>query len=227
MASLQRNGSHVCGGTLVAVDAVLSQANCFQGKTPGEYNTDLLSFISGHSPAASEWTVVLGRLKQKGSNPFEVTLSVTNITLSNLTGSNVAVLHLESRPTLSDYIQPLCLDTGRSFSEGSTCWASGWSSGRGGEEQVLQEVQTSVSDCGNASGTDSFCTGSLNLEKGASGGPLMCKQDGSWFQAAVLSAESSTRKTRAVTVTVFPKLDKAMVLIDYAADGVHLIPCGS
>lgn len=29
MASLQRNGSHVCGGTLVSVDAVLSSANCF------------------------------------------------------------------------------------------------------------------------------------------------------------------------------------------------------
>ena len=29
MASLQKNGSHVCGGTLVAVDSVLSHANCF------------------------------------------------------------------------------------------------------------------------------------------------------------------------------------------------------
>ncbi|XP_060945855.1 transmembrane protease serine 9-like [Limanda limanda] len=191
MVSLQQNGRHVCGGALVAVDAVLSQANCFSS-----------------SPTVSEWTVVLGRLKQNGSNPFEVTLSVRNITLSNLTGSNVALLSLESRPALSDYIQPLCLDTGRSFSVGSTCWASGWSSDRGGEEQVLQEVQTLVSDCGNASSTDSFCTGSLTLEQGASGGPLMCKQDGSWFQASVLSAETSTTTTRADPVTVFPKLNK-------------------
>lgn len=29
MASLQKNGSHVCGGTLVAEDAVLSDADCF------------------------------------------------------------------------------------------------------------------------------------------------------------------------------------------------------
>lgn len=29
MASLQKNGSHVCGGTLVAVDFVLSNADCF------------------------------------------------------------------------------------------------------------------------------------------------------------------------------------------------------
>ncbi|XP_069381653.1 transmembrane protease serine 9 [Paralichthys olivaceus] len=191
MVSLQKNGSHVCGGTLVAVDAVLSNANCFSS-----------------SPAASDWTVVLGLLKLNGSNPFEVKLNVTNITLSSLNGSNVAVLHLEPRPTLTDYIQPVCLDTGRDFSVGSTCWAAGWSSAQGGEEQVLQEVKTLVSDCGNVSATDSFCTGSLTLGKEASGGPLMCQQDGSWFQAAVLSAENSTRQTREDPVSVFPKLNK-------------------
>lgn len=29
MASLHRNGTHVCGGTLVSEDAVLSSADCF------------------------------------------------------------------------------------------------------------------------------------------------------------------------------------------------------
>lgn len=88
------------------------------------------------SPTASEWTVVLGRLKQNGANPFEVTLNVTNITLSNLTGSNVAVLHLGSLPSLSDYIQPICLDNGQTFGVGTSCWAAGWSSGRGGGGSV-------------------------------------------------------------------------------------------
>lgn len=31
MASLQKNGSHVCGATLVSVDAVLTDAACFSG----------------------------------------------------------------------------------------------------------------------------------------------------------------------------------------------------
>ncbi|KAI3359963.1 hypothetical protein L3Q82_013846 [Scortum barcoo] len=188
MASLQKNGSHVCGGTLVAVDSVLSSASCFSG-----------------SPKASEWTVVLGRLKQNGSNPFEVTLNVTNITLSNLTGSNVAVLQLVTRPTLSNYIQPICLDNGRTFANGSTCWAAGWSAGQGGQEQVLQEFQTSVVNCGNASTGISICTGPIALEQGDYGGPLICKQDGSWFQAAVLSSGNSTSQSRA-DVMVFTKL---------------------
>ncbi|XP_028268229.1 transmembrane protease serine 9-like [Parambassis ranga] len=192
VASLQKNGRHVCGGTLVAVDSVLSNADCFSNST-----------------AASEWTVVLGRLKQNGSNPFEVTRNVANITLSNLTGSNVAVLHLSSKPPLSDYIQPICVDNGRTFAVGSTCWAAGWSSGRGGVEELLQAFQTSVLNCGNTSQSESICTAAFTLEQGDSGGPLMCKQDGSWFQAVVLSpVNNSTTRTRAETVMAFTRLSR-------------------
>ncbi|KAL3986561.1 caspase 1 [Sarotherodon galilaeus] len=240
MASLQKNGSHVCGGTLVALDSVLSNANCFSrevtfhvpiatlgshgsvrqgicswlqpnsqctrplwcllrvvglqevgsmflfrpvpsrapwtkawppdarprapslGRAPGQGPGNPIpgkdQFAMGDptrgqkptdniapgipgthkpiptisSPVASEWTVVLGRLKLNGSKPFEVTLNVTNITLSNTTGTNIAILRLSAQPTLTDYIQPICLDNGRTFAEGLACWAAGWSPGRGG-----------------------------------------------------------------------------------------------
>uniref|UniRef100_A0AAQ6INJ7 Acrosin n=1 Tax=Anabas testudineus TaxID=64144 RepID=A0AAQ6INJ7_ANATE len=191
MVSLQRNGSHVCGGTLVAVDYVLSDANCFSS-----------------SSRPSDWTAVLGRLNQNGSNPFEVTLNVTNITLSNLTGSNVALLQLGSQPTLSNYIQPICLDNGQTFTVGSTCWAAGWSSGRGGVEEVLQETQTTVVDCGNVTTSDSLCTDSFPLDQGDSGGPIMCKLGSSWFQAAVLTVQtkSSNTLTKSTSVRLFTKL---------------------
>uniref|UniRef100_A0A3P9J2B2 Peptidase S1 domain-containing protein n=1 Tax=Oryzias latipes TaxID=8090 RepID=A0A3P9J2B2_ORYLA len=141
MASLQKNGQHVCGGTLVSLDSVLSDANCF----------------------SRWWTVVLGRLKRNGSNPFEVSLDVTNITLSNQTGSNVAVLQLSTPPPLNNYIQPICLDNGRTFPVGTTCWAAGWSSGQGG---VLQEFQTSVLECPTSTAAnDSICTGHFTLEQ--------------------------------------------------------------
>ena len=76
--------------------------------------------------------VVLGSLKQNGTNPFEVTLNVTNITMSNLTGNNVALLQLGTKPTLSNYIQPICLDTSNTnVTLGSTCWVAGWGAGQG------------------------------------------------------------------------------------------------
>ncbi|XP_007542517.1 polyserase-2-like [Poecilia formosa] len=189
MASLQKNGQHECGGTLVSMEYVLSNAACFSD-----------------SPNVSEWTVVLGRLKQNGSNPFESSFNVSNITMSNLTGSNIALVQLSTRPTLNNYIQPICLDSGRTFPVGSNCWAAGWSSGRGGVEELLQEFQTSVLTCENVSSTENICTTELTLEKGDLGGPLMCQQDGSWFQAAVvLTLNASTSRTRANT-NVFVKL---------------------
>ncbi|KAM9391637.1 transmembrane protease serine 9-like [Pholidichthys leucotaenia] len=190
MASLQKNGAHVCGGTLVAVDFVLSSANCFSS-----------------SPVASDWTVVLGRLTQNGSNPFEQTLDVTNITLSNTTGTNIALLQLSAQPTLSDYTQPICLDDGRTFADGTVCWAAGWSNGRGGDEQVLQQLQTSVVNCGNASATDNICTESFTLEQGDSGGPLMCIQDQSWFQAVVLTAPDLSRRRKRENIMVFSRVN--------------------
>uniref|UniRef100_A0A669DCG0 Zgc:100868 n=2 Tax=Oreochromis niloticus TaxID=8128 RepID=A0A669DCG0_ORENI len=189
MASLQKNGSHVCGGTLVALDSVLSNADCFSS-----------------SPVASEWTVVLGRLKLNGSNPFEVTLNVTNITLSNTTGTNIAILRLSAQPTLTDYIQPICLDNGRTFAEGLACWAAGWSPGRGGAEEVMQQFNTSVVNCGNSSSSESICTDVFALQQGDSGGPLMCKQSGSWFQAVVLTAPSSSARRRRSSVMTFTRL---------------------
>lgn len=86
------------------------------------------------APVASEWTVILGRLNQNGSNPFEIVLNVSNITLSNVTGVNVAVLLLQSRPTLNNYIQPICINTNTTFALNTICWAAGWSTGQGGGE---------------------------------------------------------------------------------------------
>lgn len=176
----------------MSVNSVLSDASCFP------------SF-----PNVSEWSVVLGHLKQNGTNPSEVRLSVTNITVSNLIGSNVAMLRLSSSPSLSNFIQPICLGVGRTFSVGTTCYAARWSSGQGGEEQTLQEFRTSVMNCG-LSLSGRICTGAFSLEQGVYGGPLMCKLNGSWFQAVVLAntnSSTNTTKTR-VSVQVFDKLSR-------------------
>ncbi|KAL7860682.1 hypothetical protein AOLI_G00170310 [Acnodon oligacanthus] len=199
MASLQLNGTHVCGGTLVAEQFVLSSADCFSGSTN-----------------ASDWTVVLGRLKQKGSNANEVSVNVTKISLSTGTANNVAVLQLSRKPTLTNYIQPICVDIGdNSFPVNTQCWAAGWGSG-GGVEQTLQQFNTTILDCGNASSSSSsICTGVMPLEQTNKGGPLMCKIGQSWVQAAVLtlasnsstntSSSNSTRAASVSDVLVFAK----------------------
>eukprot|EP00063_Salmo_salar_P060908 XP_014035743.1 PREDICTED: transmembrane protease serine 9-like [Salmo salar] len=183
IASLQTNGTHVCGGTMVAEDYVMSDAGCFSSQSN-----------------ASKWTVIMGRLKQNGSNPNEVTLKVINITMSNLTENNVAILRLASQPTLSDYIQPICVDQGSStFSIGTQCWVAGWGRGQGGAEQNLQQSQTSVVDCESSGSSDNICTAALDLRQGEGGGPLMCKQGDAWYQAAVLTVDSSNKTSSSKT----------------------------
>ncbi|XP_066497916.1 prostasin-like [Hoplias malabaricus] len=184
MVSLQSNGTHVCGGTLVAEQFVLSSAACLSS-----------------SSNASDWTVILGRLKQNSSNPNEVAISVKNISLSDGTANNIAVLELTRKPTLSDFIQPICVDLGdNSFPINTPCWASGWGSG-GGAEQTLQQFNTTILDCGDASTSNtSICTGVMPLEQTDTGGPLMCKIGQSWVQAAVLTLNTKSRVVRSVAV---------------------------
>ncbi|KAG5832014.1 hypothetical protein ANANG_G00286620 [Anguilla anguilla] len=84
----------VCGGPCVSEEFVMSASQCF----------------SSPNPNPAEWTVFLGRLSQNGSNPFQMAVNVSNITLSNQTGANVALLKLAGKPTLTNYIQPVCVD---------------------------------------------------------------------------------------------------------------------
>ncbi|CAM4417355.1 unnamed protein product [Leuciscus chuanchicus] len=121
MASLQFNGSHVCGGTLIAERFVMSSASCFTS-----------------SNNASDWSVILGRLNQNGSNPNEVSIKVANLTISNASGDNVAVLQLAVAPNLTNFIQSICVDMGENtFSANTQCWVAGWSSGAGAGGGVL------------------------------------------------------------------------------------------
>ncbi|KAM9456747.1 polyserase-2-like [Clarias gariepinus] len=170
MASLQLNGTHICGGTLIAQQFVMSSADCFSS-----------------SSNLSDWTVKLGRLNLNGSNPNEVSFTVANITFSTNASNNIAVLKLSTTPTLSDFIQPICVDFGNTnFSIGTRCWAAGWGSG-GGVQQTLQQFNTTIENCGNLSSSSSICIKAIPLEQTIRGGPLMCKIGQTWIQAAILT----------------------------------------
>ncbi|KAM9456748.1 polyserase-2-like [Clarias gariepinus] len=189
MASLQLNGTHICGGTLIAQQFVMSSSDCFS---------------SSSNP--SDWTVKLGRLNQNDSNPNEVSVAVTNITFSTSGSNNIAVLKLSTTPTLSDFIQPICVNLGTTnFSIGTQCWAAGWGS-EGGAQQTLQQFNTTIVDCGNTFLSNTICIVAIPLEQTVRGGPLTCKIGQSWIQAAVLTltnniANSTTNSTNSSNIT--------------------------
>ncbi|XP_034427376.1 inactive serine protease 45-like [Hippoglossus hippoglossus] len=155
------------------------------------------------SPNVLEWRVFLGQRLVASSEEFESSVGVVKIILSKFTGSNIAVLQLEKPVSYIDYIQPVCLDNhnDRSFPVGSRCWVPGWGKGskNGGADKAgssLRDLETQVVNCGSVSDSDNICTYAIDLQEGDQGGPLLCKSDSSWFQAAVVTM-SGNKSVRA------------------------------
>ncbi|KAM8877829.1 uncharacterized protein ACB058_003518 [Synchiropus picturatus] len=190
-ASLQRFGNHVCGGSLINNQWVMSAAHCFSRLV------------------TSGWQVSLGRQNLQGSNPHEVTKSVAQILVhpnynSVTTDNDIALVRLSSPVTFTDYIRPVCLaDSNSVFNSATASWVTGWGTVDEGEPlpfpQTLQEVEVPVignrqCNCLNGVGSvteNMMCAGFLSGGKdscqGDSGGPMVIKHGPVWLQVAIVS----------------------------------------
>ncbi|XP_049915642.1 transmembrane protease serine 9-like [Epinephelus moara] len=193
MVSLHKNGVYTCGGSLISRRFVLTSAQCF----------------STSNPDAREWSVFVGQQLVNGSEEFEMSVGVARIILSQMTGSNIAVLLLTEPVILTDYTQPVCLDVSsdRTFPSGSRCWVAGWEMGSKSKAgSNLRDLETEVANCGNSSNSENICTYAMDLQQGDQGTPLLCKSDTSWFQVAVVSVSES--KSLRADIQVFAKTSR-------------------
>ncbi|XP_074657056.1 uncharacterized protein LOC141910238 [Tubulanus polymorphus] len=174
--SLRLNNQHICGGTLVGKDLVLTAGHCIKKSDP-----------------ISSYTVALGTTKKSHPDGNRVTAELAEIWVHpHYTKDlyDMAALRLKRPLNFTDRIRPACLP-GREremFTSSSICYTIGWGDidSNGGGTEDLQEGKMkliSLNRCNSSwHGTihdvqlcAGYESGTMSVCQGDSGGPLVCQ----------------------------------------------------
>ncbi|XP_018081440.1 transmembrane protease serine 5 isoform X2 [Xenopus laevis] len=192
--SLYRDNKHVCGGSVVATQWIITAAHCVHNY---------------RSFQPSSWTILSGIINHASTNPLASTSAVKKIIYHQKYDGrshdyDVALVKLVKPLNYSDNMRPVCLPQyDQEFPVGTECWVTGWGHthpdsihmSESLKEALVPLISTRKCNSSCVYGGDitprmicaGYLEGKVDACQGDSGGPLVCQTDYTWRLAGVVS----------------------------------------